>query len=209
MSHKNPSIPNILAKPDFQFSWESEACQLVHHTDWAAHQIEQVYHWRNHIEVRKWMFDATEFSLEEHQAYFKNSQTSTQKSYWIIQEKQREIGVISLIINKNEAYEWGFYLNPTYFGTGLSIHLVYHALNFFFDRLKLPYLIGYVNAQNKNALCVHDLFEIHHQSFHIIENASPNNQYSLRKINAADWKKQATTISALKRKLVVKRRRFY
>ncbi len=197
------SIYSPLLAQFLHHSYDSDkVVKFIAFKDLSANQIEVIYHWRNHIEVRKWMYNPEAFSFKTHCQYLENVVQSAEKFYWLVIEKGKAIGVISLQENAKSQWEWGFYLNPSYFGTGYAIHLIYYALNFFFEDLKLKTLVGYVNCMNTNAILLHELFDIPHHTYQTIGEGTLTKWYTFRKISTADWCEKEWTIAKLKQKLI-------
>jgi len=198
------STPSLI-HPFHQSYSSDEEVKFVTFKDLSANQIEEIYHWRNHIKVRKWMYNSEPFSFETHCQYLKNVLQSVEKFYWLVIEKEKSIGVISLQKNAQSQWEWGFYLNPSCFGTGYAIHLIFYALDFFFEKQQLENLVGYVNCFNTDAILLHELFEISHQNHQRIGEGKDKKWYTYRKINAAAWREKEWTITKLKKQLINKK----
>jgi UDP-4-amino-4,6-dideoxy-N-acetyl-beta-L-altrosamine N-acetyltransferase len=76
---------------------------------------EMIRNWRNHEDVRKWMYSNHLISTEEHAMFMAGVINDNKNSYWLARNKNGEcIGVISLNrldFNNENAY-FGIYANP-------------------------------------------------------------------------------------------------
>ncbi|MGE8439393.1 MAG: UDP-4-amino-4,6-dideoxy-N-acetyl-beta-L-altrosamine N-acetyltransferase [Pseudomonas palmensis] len=117
--------------------------------------LEQVLDWRNHPEVRKYMYTQCEIGMLEHQAWF-DRESNNQKRHLLIYEvdgQPRGFVNISESI-KGHVADWGFYLAPqTARGSGRSLGIA--ALDFAFTNLKLHKLCGQVLDYNLGSIKFH------------------------------------------------------
>lgn len=61
----------------------------------ASDQI-MVLEWRNHLNVRKWMYNNQPIGLEEHLAYIKGLASDNKNSSWLIKSDGKYVGIASL-----------------------------------------------------------------------------------------------------------------
>lgn len=154
-----------------------------------------VLRWRNHPQVRACMYQKEFISKEQHLNFIASLAQQNKRFYWVLKENENALGVIDIVDYHADKSEWGFYLNPDFFGKGKSINLLFHGLNFLFKILQLESLYGYCHYKNTKALLFHDLFHIHHQGYQKIKLGNEHfDWYSHRVIDAKNWKNQNVTL---------------
>jgi hypothetical protein len=121
--------------------------------------------------------------------------------YWLVREGNNELGIINLTKydTVNLIGEFGFYLNPKFLRSGMSIKLFYLALNFYFRILHLKHVVGFVKENNNNALMINDFFRMRHVEFLNIE----EDCYSKRVISRDDWFRQDVDLNNIQREFVL------
>ncbi|MFN3599665.1 MAG: UDP-4-amino-4,6-dideoxy-N-acetyl-beta-L-altrosamine N-acetyltransferase, partial [Aquificaceae bacterium] len=109
--------------------------------------------WRNHPEVRKWMFSDHEISQEEHTRFIENLKRDNKNFYYLAYKGDVPIGVISLIRVdfKNRNAYWGVYSNPENKILGAGIILEKTILNLAFEMIGLHTLKLEVIEDNERA----------------------------------------------------------
>ena len=166
-----------------------------------ANQLE-ILRWRNHPITRQWMFHQHEINLEEHFRFLVNLEVQSHRFYWMLQIGEKQIGVINLCHYSQKNSEWGFYLNPEWQGTTYGITLIFHALNFFFFRLNIQNLYGFVLKENTNALFLHDLFYIQYRALEVDYGDVRTIACEYRTISKQDWQKQTANLKTIKERLI-------
>lgn len=117
--------------------------------------LETVFQWRNHVDVRNYMFTNQEITSEEHQSWFNLTSQDPSKKLLIYRENGRDTGFVNISITKSPTIaEWGFYLSPSApKGSGLRLGIT--ALNHAFDDMKLHKINGQALAFNKKSIKFH------------------------------------------------------
>ncbi|MEM1318618.1 MAG: UDP-4-amino-4,6-dideoxy-N-acetyl-beta-L-altrosamine N-acetyltransferase [Bacteroidota bacterium] len=179
----------------------NEELTFLSFTDLDREQSEMVWAWRNHPEIRRWMYNSQPIHLRDHLDYVRQLDRQSQKFYWLVYDEGQAIGVID-IVYKEEVPEWGFYLNPELLNSGMGINLMYYALEFFFVTLKLKKLCGYVKMKNINALLLHDLFEIEEEGLWEFHKPGGSEWFHKRIVYARDWFRQQLDIPMIKHRLL-------
>jgi UDP-4-amino-4,6-dideoxy-N-acetyl-beta-L-altrosamine N-acetyltransferase len=181
--------PNLL-RQSYQIS---DKISFTNFIDLNEIEALDVLRWRNHPQIRACMYQKEIITKEQHLNFIASLPQQEKRFYWVLKEDEKELGVIDIVDYQADKSEWGFYLNPDFFGKGKSINLLFHGLNFLFKTLKFKSLYGYCHYKNTKALLFHDLFHIHHQGYTKIELGDEQfDWYSHRVINADNWKNQAT-----------------
>lgn len=189
-----------------QSHWTSEKIHFRSFTSINKEEITLVYQWRNHPEIRKWMFNKAPISFNDHLSYISNLKKQKDNNYWLATKNNKPIGVVGLTRDKHFGLKWGFYLNPDLFGSSYAVDLIYNALFFFFNKIGIEELNGFVNCYNINSILIHHLFGIRHLSYASKTYEDQREWYSLRYISAEYWFRQNNNIKELKRKIIDNKR---
>ncbi|WP_368449527.1 UDP-4-amino-4,6-dideoxy-N-acetyl-beta-L-altrosamine N-acetyltransferase [Cobetia amphilecti] len=118
-----------------------------------------VRQWRNHPDVRRYMYTQHEISEGEHRAWFKRSQHDPNRHLMLAEANGQPFGFVSIQLENDEPHRavWGFYLAPEApRGSGQALGGV--ALAFAFDQLGLHKLCGEALASNQRSLAFHERF---------------------------------------------------
>ena len=170
---------------------------FINFNDLTEAEAIKVLSWRNHKDIRKCMYRKEEISLEEHFRFLEQLSIQNKRFYWVVKERDRLLGVIDIVDYHFSNSEWGFYLNPDLTGLGLGIHLVYHALNFFFKTLGIKALYGYCHYRNIKGLLFHDVFGIVHVGYQQISTSTGKDWYSKRIIISNSWLQKDISIAEI------------
>lgn len=120
----------------------------------ASSLIEDIRQWRNHPDIRKYMYNDGVISEEEHLMFISSLRGRNDVSYWLVRYKEKPIGVLSLVRvdESNKQAELGYYLIPTVLNSGLGLTFVFHNFLFVFNYLKFNILFGATHVDNTSAL---------------------------------------------------------
>ena len=157
-------------------------------------ETHMVWEWRNHPAIRKWMYHSDFIPLESHLLFFKNLPKKTNNFYWVILEEGEYLGVINFSNFEGHQSEWGFYLNPDLFGKGKSTNLIFNALNFFFKKLDLTQVYGFVRCDNYIALKFHDFIGIQKTGTQYIQVNNEDVLFEKREMTRERWLKGNYTL---------------
>jgi len=99
--------------------------------------LELVLQWRNHPEVRRYMYTTHEITTYEHRNWFAGASNNPSINLLIYQHLGKDSGFVSITRTRcHEVADWGFYLSPAaQKGTGRSLGR--EALAYAFDQLGL------------------------------------------------------------------------
>jgi UDP-4-amino-4,6-dideoxy-N-acetyl-beta-L-altrosamine N-acetyltransferase len=123
----------------------------------AAQDLDRVRHWRNHSEVRRYLYTQHEISAEEHQAWFERARHDADRHLLLYEQHGLPTGFVNLTIVDLAAgrAEWGFYLAPEVpRGSGRALGET--ALTYAFATLKLHKLCGEALASNDRSIRFHE-----------------------------------------------------
>lgn len=117
--------------------------------------LERVLAWRNHPDVRRYMYTQHEIALDEHQRWFERSLQDPKKHLLVFEVNQQPLG----FVNFNEAVngsiaDWGFYVAPDA-PKGSGRQLGCAALSHAFTQLQLHKVCGQALAYNERSIQFH------------------------------------------------------
>jgi len=190
---------SISQQPSFTF--KNEIC-FINFVDMSYTQAEKIFHWRNHPEIRKWMDNQESIELEDHFEYIAQLGKQNQKFYWLVGDAGRPLGVVNLHLHMTRQSEWSFYLNPDYFDSDLGINLVYHTLNLFFQTMKIQQLQTFVKTDNRSAMRLHDLFDIHEDIMEERETQQGRTWFYRRSIGQQEWLERNWRLEDVKKRVL-------
>ena len=116
-----------------------------------------VRQWRNHPDVRRYMYTQHEIAEAEHQAWFRRSQENPRRHLMLAESNDHPFGFVSIQLEDAESHRatWGFYLAPdAQRGGGQGLGLA--ALAYTFGQLGLHKLCGEALATNQRSLTFHE-----------------------------------------------------
>lgn len=117
--------------------------------------LEQVLTWRNHPEVRRYMYTQHEISLEEHTRWFGRVSQDPERHLLVFEIDTTPLGFINIHqIATGGIADWGFYAAPDApKGTGHALGQA--ALRYAFDAVGLHKLCGQALAFNERSIRFH------------------------------------------------------
>lgn len=117
--------------------------------------LARVLAWRNHPDVRKFMYTQHEITPTEHQQWFESSQANAERTLLIYESEYEPLGFINFTeIEPKQIANWGFYLSSSApRGTGFQLGTA--ALAFAFDTLGLHKVCGQALAFNERSIRLH------------------------------------------------------
>ena len=121
----------------------------------SAEDLPEVITWRNHPDVRRYMFTQHEISLEEHQSWFARVSQDSARRLLIVENAHEPIGFVQLSnVCPGGVADWGFYARPDApKGSGRKIG--WAALRYAFGELGLHKVCGQAIDSNKASMAFH------------------------------------------------------
>lgn len=120
-----------------------------------GNDLEQVLAWRNHPDVRCYMYTQHEITLAEHTRWFERASVDTARHLLIFERDGKAQGFINLHeIASGGIADWGFYAAPDA-PKGTGRQLGHHLLRYAFDKLNLHKICGQALAFNKRSIRFH------------------------------------------------------
>ncbi len=117
--------------------------------------LPMVLAWRNHADVRRYMFTQHEISLDEHRNWFAKASQDPSRCLLIVEENKQAIGYVQFSkVEDGGVADWGFYARPDASkGSGRKLGVM--ALNHAFGPLKLHKVCGQAIASNQASIAFH------------------------------------------------------
>ncbi|GKW31505.1 hypothetical protein PEC730217_02850 [Pectobacterium carotovorum subsp. carotovorum] len=117
---------------------------------------ELVWRWRNHPNIRKYMFNQSEIELVEHKKWFSTQLKNLDKVFLIYLYNNIEQGFINFNKLKSDGvWEWGFYVSPdSPKGIGRSMGEL--SIQYAFDIMCAEKLFGEVLEYNQRSIKFHE-----------------------------------------------------
>jgi len=131
--------------------------RLLNFTALDPKQLTLVLSWRNHPDIRKWMMNQDEISLEDHCHFVESLRQRSDKRYFLVQDNDEYIGVIDFTDITENAAELGIYANPGKRGAGKI--LMRALIDYAFSTLRVKTLIAMVFSNNERAKHLYETFD--------------------------------------------------
>lgn len=132
--------------------------RFINFVNLSEEEKQTVLAWRNHERVRSMMFTKDIISYDQHRVFLNKLSVATDKGYWMVQQNNRNIGVVDVYNATPEQAYWGYYLNPDQLGGGYGILLEYLILEIGFYHLDLTSLWCESLLVNKSVIKTHQFF---------------------------------------------------
>jgi UDP-4-amino-4,6-dideoxy-N-acetyl-beta-L-altrosamine N-acetyltransferase len=135
-----------------------KSIRLMRSTD-----LDLVLAWRNHPDVRRYMFTKHEITMEEHLRWFEHSAQDKEKYLLIYEPYANPVGFIQFSKLPGSAVaDWGFYAAPDAAkGSGRQLGL--GALDYAFCHLNLHKVCGQALAFNEPSIRFHRALGFHQE----------------------------------------------
>lgn len=133
-----------------------ESTSLLYQIRHMVHaDLERVLAWRNHPDVRRFMYTQHEITLDEHQRWFERTLPDPKKHLLVFEVNQQPQGFVNFSEVENGGIaDWGFYAAPDA-SKGSGRQLGRAALNHAFTQLKLHKVCGEALAYNERSIQFH------------------------------------------------------
>ena len=130
-----------------------ENIQLLNFIDLELKEKEMILEWRNHPDIRKWMYNEDEIKFEEHLSFIDSLKSRKDKLYFLVKKEDEFIGVIDFFGLDKKEISYGIYSNPNskIMGIGrilneISIDFAFNYLNA--NKLKLEVFEDNIQVRN-------------------------------------------------------------
>ena len=117
--------------------------------------LEQVLAWRNHADIRRYMYTQHEITLAEHSQWFKRVSNDSNQNTLIFELNDIANGFVNISkLAHGDVAEWGFYVAPnSQKGTGKKLGIT--ALRYAFQILGLHKVCGQALGYNTPSIRFH------------------------------------------------------
>lgn len=120
------------------------------------HDLSMVLAWRNHKDIRRYMFTQHEIGLEEHRIWFANAQSDSARRLLIVEDANSPFGYVQFRnVATGGIADWGFYVRPGA-PRGCGRQLGIAALNHAFHTLNLHKVCGSAIDSNLASIALHN-----------------------------------------------------
>ncbi len=126
---------------------------LTNFTELSQEDQDMVLTWRNHKEIRSWMYNSEIISKEKHFNFIEHLKVEKTKLYFLVFNHKEAIGVVSLINISKDKAELGIYAKPQLKAQGKI--LLKSLINYSFSSLKLKALTAEVFEENLPAISLY------------------------------------------------------
>jgi UDP-4-amino-4,6-dideoxy-N-acetyl-beta-L-altrosamine N-acetyltransferase len=130
--------------------------KLINFTKLNIEDKKIVLAWRNNPEVKRWMYNNKDISLENHLKFIDSLKNSDDKRYFIIKQNHKYIGVIDFTNITKISAEFGLYSNVKLKGVGKL--LLSTLCDYGFEKLGVQKLIAKVFETNQRAINLYTKF---------------------------------------------------
>jgi UDP-4-amino-4,6-dideoxy-N-acetyl-beta-L-altrosamine N-acetyltransferase len=118
--------------------------------------LKMVLAWRNHPEVRRYMFTQDEIKLDDHKKWYESTLGNSNKHLLVYEIENTPQGFVSFsVTNDSKVADWGFYASPGAF-KGIGTLLGKAALDYAFREIGLRKVCGQVLAFNQRSTGLHN-----------------------------------------------------
>ena len=151
-----------------EFSQKFQHCQVRQATQ---ADTQMIWQWRNHVDVRRWMFGQDEIALADHEKWYGKQLDRANVHLLIFEVAGERMGLVNVTQMTVEKYQtlnaakntandnsasWGFYLSPNSpKGQGLGFALGVLAIAQIFNTTDIGKITAQVLAYNTASLALH------------------------------------------------------
>ena len=144
--------------------------KLQNFTELSKEKQLEILKWRNHTNVRKWMYSSDLISQQDHFLFIEKLKTDYSKRYFLVSKENEEIGVISFTnINQQDTY-LGLYANPYSKIPGIGKVLITISIDYALNILKVKFLKLEVLSINEKAINLYKKFNFKEYKRKIVNN---------------------------------------
>lgn len=116
-----------------------------------------VLNWRNHSDVRKYMYSTKQIKINEHLDWYAKESQNPAVHLLIYEKDEQPMGFVNISHKRfPKIAEWGFYLDPNGGVRGSGMELGNLAIDFTFKNLKMHKLCGQAIAFNSRSITFHE-----------------------------------------------------
>lgn len=157
--------------------------------------LERVLGWRNHPDVRRWMYTSHEIELDEHRRWFRGASQDERRHLLVYELDGEPCGYVNVTSEGGPGGPgtWGFYLSPDApRGAGRGLGLA--ALRYAFEVVGLGELRGEALSSNVNSIAFHrrlGFTETEERLGHHVAEDGERHDVSCFQLSRGAWREQA------------------
>ena len=140
----------------YNIYYSTDGFDFVLYQDLSIEHSHKVLSYRNHENVRKWMFNSDKISLKQH-LNFINKLKDSSKVYCAVFRKQKIVACVNFDDIGHSEYFVGHFLNPRLLSSGIGLYFEYVYLKFFFKHIKAKVIKASVKKENYPMIKIHRL----------------------------------------------------
>ena len=128
--------------------------ELIDFVDLTQKEVLMILDWRNHENIKKWMYSQDEISVEAHLSFIAELQFLKSRQYMVVKKDNKYVGVVDFtkIDETNKECYFGLYANPFEKISGIGQTLGEVCLKYILDLLSLNIIKLEVFSDNVRAL---------------------------------------------------------
>lgn len=131
-----------------------------------------VFNWRNHPNIRKFMVNTEIVNFSEHEKWFLEKTIDPLTRLLIFENKTAKSGFINFKMSHNQtSANWGFYKSPNA-PSGCGTVLCRAALRYAFEKINLAEVIGLVRLDNPISMRLHEKLGFEQKTLEMGDNNS-------------------------------------
>jgi len=133
---------------------------LKHFTELSEAEKLMVLEWRNHNDIRKWMYSSDLITKDSHFHFIEKLKQNKENKYFIVQESKVSLGVIYFnnINFIEKSVNIGLYVNPFFRVKGKGSILLQTAISYAFEQLNIKKIYLEVFSKNQSARNLYNKF---------------------------------------------------
>lgn len=117
--------------------------------------LNMVRQWRNHYDIRRYMYTQHEISENEHKLWYEKCSVEQNRHLLIFEKNYKPLGFVNFHqIDNGRSVDWGFYLSPEV-AKGTGKELANEALAYAFDTQNFHKVCGQAIAYNERSIHLH------------------------------------------------------
>ncbi len=146
--------------------------ELINFIDMSLEEKKMVLSWRNHPDIKQWMYSSNDILLENHLSFIETLKNCIEKLYFLVKQNNNYIGVIDFtnIDRDNKSSEFGLYSNIDIQILGVGRILENVCIDYAFNILNINILKLEVFSENIQVRNLHKKFNFKETTKKVVNN---------------------------------------
>ena len=136
----------------------TDALQLIDFVHLSDNEKRMVLEWRNHPNVKEWMYTSDNIALEAHLSFIDSLKHRSDKRYFVVKNDKDYLGVIDFYNIIDDSCEFGLYVNPFAHTRGIGKELLTQSILYAFNALNVQTLVLEVFCNNTKAIHLYEKY---------------------------------------------------